>query len=331
MTSPSKNALKPILRRVRQALIGDEWRTRIKPITWYNFPGWLWYTFKEDTARYKSSDRPISTTRLLHALKPSLANPIFIIGAPRSGTTFLGSCIAQIPDISYHFEPVLTKAATRHVYQGLWNEKFLAFFFKSTYAWLMRIHLDGDLRFAEKTPQVSLIVPFLKKTFPDAKFIHIVRDGRDSSISLSQKLWYQNKMQGSGAKEPGGYPLGPKARFWVEVDRIDEFETTNDLHRCMWLWRRYLEIILEATKDLSNDTYLEIRYEDLVNNTAEESARILDFLTIESQSSREAFSIFLAKQAKASSVNRWKAELSENTIDELHTEAGGMLAQLGYL
>ncbi len=52
------------------------------------------------------------------ALDPRLHRPVFVIGAPRSGTTFLGSCLGRLPFMSYHFEPRLTKAPARCVYEG---------------------------------------------------------------------------------------------------------------------------------------------------------------------------------------------------------------------
>lgn len=325
-----KSRFKSALKKLRYTLIGDSWKYKVKPIAWYNFHTWIWHTLVEDLRRYRHQKRSWSFTRFSGVLKPNLSRPLFIVGAPRSGTTFLGECIAELPEFSYHFEPVLTKAATRYIYEGRWENSFAAFFFKSVYSWLMRIHFDGDLRLAEKTPQVSLIISFLHQTFSDAKFIHIIRDGRDSAISLSKKLWYQNKMKDSGAKEPGGYPLGPKARFWVEQDRIHEFENTNDLHRCVWLWRRYIEIISEGLKGLPEKAYLELRYEDLVKHPTKEAIKILDFLEITNEESRGEFISYVEKFASPKSIGRWKEELSHSKLEELEAEAGSILRELNY-
>ena len=75
-----------------------------------------------------------------------------IVGAARSGTTFLGDCIGRLPEVTYHHEPPATKAAGRYVYQGLWGERRSREFFRLVYRWLVRVERDGDLRFAEKTP-----------------------------------------------------------------------------------------------------------------------------------------------------------------------------------
>lgn len=330
MGNPWNTQIKPFLRSTRTQIIGDAWREQIKPISWYNIPSWILYTVSEDLRTYKGEDRSLSIQRLKQFLNPNLKKPIFIFGSPRSGTTFLGLCIAELPEISYHFEPVLTKAAARYVYTNQWSKGQAKAFYRSVYSWLLRIHFNGDLRFAEKTPRNSFILPFLYEAFPDARFIHIIRDGRDASISLAKRPWYRNDMQGSGAKEPGGYPFGPKARFWVEPDRVEEFETTNDVHRCMWLWRRYLEGATEGIAQLPVEQYHELRYEDLVINHQKESERLLNFLEITNPSSRSKFFEFVAQKAKADSVGRWQAELSEEQLQQLEKEAYEWLRKLGY-
>ena len=50
---------------------------------------------------------------------------------------------------------------------------------------------SGKPRLLEKTPQNCLRVPFLHAVFPDAKFIHIIRDGVESSLSIA-KYWQTN-------------------------------------------------------------------------------------------------------------------------------------------
>ena len=114
-------------------------------------------------------------------------------------------------------------------------------FFRMVYRWLMRIYLDGDLRFAEKTPRNAIHVDFLVRQFPDAKFLHIVRDGRASALSGSKKPWMAAGAYQHGKKityEPGGEVCGPFPRFWVEPNRAQEFLETTDIHRNAWAWRR---------------------------------------------------------------------------------------------
>ena len=126
-----------------------------------------------------------------------------------SGTTFLGSCVGRMPEVSYHFEPRLTKAAARCVYDGSWSERRCATVFRVYYASLLLAGLHGGRRFAEKNPENSFIVPFLAQVFPDAQFVHIMRDGRDAAVSHAEQPWLAAASAGSGRRGRGGQLWGP--------------------------------------------------------------------------------------------------------------------------
>ena len=331
MTNLWRNQFKPALRKVRSHIIGDDWKYQIKPITWYNSLGWVKDTIAEDRHFYQRRTRNMSKARWQGLLSPNLQQPVFIFGSPRSGTTFLGSCLAELPELSYHFEPVLTKAAVRYVYTQQWSKTNARLFYRLVYGWLMRLYGDGDLIFAEKTPRNSFIVPFLYEAFPDAKFIHIVRDGRDVAVSLAKRPWYSQEMNGSGAKDPGGYPFGSMARFWVESDRTQEFEATNDIHRCIWLWRKYVTQAMEGSQALPPSQYHELRYENLVTNPQAECDRLLDFLAITDSQSRCLLQEVICKKAQPSSVGGWQTQINPKQLEQAYQEAGDLLDKLGYL
>ena len=304
-------------------------REVVKPISWLGFLDWARQTVAVDRKYYHRQHRPISTERLRYLVFPNLARPIFIVGSPRSGTTFLGACIAQIPEISYHFEPVATKAAARYIHNREWSFDKAQQFYRRVYAWLMRLHADGDLRFAEKTPRNCFLIDFLYQAFPDAQFIHIVRDGRDAALSHSKKPWLQAAAAQSGKRESSGYRHGPYARFWVEAERVREFEATSDIHRCIWAWRRHVSTILDHVQDLPKGQYYELRYENLVAQPQKEAQKLLDYLEIQNPvSSHELYQAFA--QAKTTSVGGWQRELSAEQLQQVNQEAGTLLKQLGY-
>lgn len=283
-----------------------------------------------DRRTYRATDRPLTAKRLFLSLRPALANPIFIIGAPRSGTTFLGECMSCLPEVSYHFEPVGTKFAARHVYEKQWDFEKAKRFYTIVYSLLLIQHIDGDLRFAEKTPRNCFLIDFLSQAFPGSQFIHIIRDGRDAALSYSKKPWLQSSQAKSGKTEPGGYSYGPYARFWVEPELVEKFETTTDIHRCVWAWRRFTESALEGMSKLPKNRCYELRYEALVNNPADEADRLLKFMSIESPLSREQFHRAVSK-AKPTSVGQWKKELSIDQQQQVEAEAGALLSKLGYI
>ena len=273
--------------------------------------------------------RPMTSKRISRSVLPKLERPIFIVGAARSGTTFLGDCIGRIPEVSYHHEPPATKAAGRYVYEDLWSFRRSRWFFHLVYSWLVRVERDGDLRFSEKTPTNIFIIPFLSQAFPDAQFIHIIRDGRDAASSHMNKPWLRAEDAWSHEREPGGYLHGPWPKFWVEPERREEFVETSDARRMAWAWRRYTQTGLDHAEVLGSERYLELRYESFVRDPDTEGERILDFLGITSETSRGTF-LTATQRADTSSIGTWRNTFYPSEMAEIDAEAGDLLRQLGY-
>jgi hypothetical protein len=262
------------------------------------------------------------------ALDPRLHRPIFIIGAPRSGTTFLGSCIGQLPEVSYHFEPRLTKAAARCVYDGSWSERRSAAVFRFSYSTLLLAALDGGRRFAEKNPENSFVVPFLAAALPAAQFIHIIRDGRDAAVSHAEQPWLAASSAATTRHGRGGQLWGPQPRWWVEPDRREEFARVSDIVRSAWCWRRFTEAALDGLAGLPDGQVTELRYESLVHDPATAAASLAGFLGT-SPAGLQALRTSLA-QARTGSVGRWRGVLGESQVAEVETEIGPLLSRLGY-
>ena len=297
------------------------------PIHWRNFHRWLIKTTRLDDELYQQPTRGSRPGRLLKSLWPTLRRPLFVIGAPRSGTSFLGDAVGALPEFSYHYEPPMTKAAARYVCGQLWSERGARRFYRFVYGWLLRRHLNGDLRFAEKTPQNCFVVQFLAACFPDAQFVHILRDGRDAALSYREKPWLRADAQDQVRRESGGYRFGPFARFWVEPERRREFESTDDLHRCIWAWRVHVEAALRQTATLPEERVHVVRYETLCAQPEQEASRLLKFLDLDRDASRELLFARLG-QANCDSVGRWKRELEPAEEELIEREAGELLERL---
>lgn len=294
-------------------------------------PEWIRRTVRADRLTRDSRPRPLSLSRLMKSVLPRIDSAIFVVGAPRSGTTFVGKCLAALPEVSYHYEPVVTKAAARHVYAGDWDVGRAALLYREAFRWLQRIHLEGDLVFAEKTPQDSFVVPFLSRAFRSSRFIHVLRDGRDVASSLLKKPWLRADAGGkAGRFEPGGFQYGPFARFWVEPDRRLEFETTSDARRCAWSWRRHVEASLEAQRVIPPHRWFELRYERLVDDPSGQAERLLDFLGIDRSTSRDALrAVVLGRDA--SRRGSFSTDLTPEQLSDVMFEAGALLRSLGYV
>jgi hypothetical protein len=261
-------------------------------------------------------------------LDPRLRDPVFVLGAPRSGTTFLGSCIGALPETSYHFEPRVTKAAARQVYEGSWSEQRAARVFRSSYRLLLLAAGDGGRRFVEKNPENCFIVPFLARTFPGSRFIQIVRDGRDVAVSHAEKPWLSSRSAGSGQRGRGGQSWGPWARWWVEPDRSAEFAAVSDTRRTAWSWRRFTQAARDDLAALPPERALTVRYEDVVTDPRTAAAEVARFLGYPTP---PAPLVAAFERAEAGSVGRWRHALDEQQVADLEQEAGDLLRDLGYL
>jgi hypothetical protein len=278
--------------------------------------------------RYRRRNPALRKRPSARALDPRLHRPIFVIGAPRSGTTFLGDCIGMMPEVSYHFEPRLTKAAIGHVYEGSWTPEQGARVFRLTYTALLLAALHGGRRFSDKTPENSFLVPFLAGLFPAAQFVHIIRDGRDAAVSHAEKPWLTAAAAAQPQRGPAGQLRGPYPRWWVEQDRRAEFATVSDIVRTAWCWRRFTQAAQDGLATLDRGRWIEVRYESVVADPMAAAQTLGDFLDA-SAAGRQALRTGLGG-ARPSSVGRWRKTLGEQEIAEVEREIGPLLKQLGY-
>ncbi len=282
------------------------------------------------TDRRERRKLPVPTTRRgLRRLDPRIRQPIFVLGAPRSGTSFLGRCIAALPDVSYHFEPRLTKALARDVYEGRRPVDRAGRYFRGYYGTLLLLAGHGGLSFAEKDPENCFIVPFLAATFPDAVFVHVIRDGRDVAVSHAAKPWLAATSAGLRRRGRSGNAWGPHPRFWVEPHRHEEFSTVSDLARSAWMWRRFTSSALDHLAALAPGRFLEVRYEEMVRAPAQAAERMADFLPNRGDAARDALRSAFG-QARSDSVGRWRTALTRPQLVDIDRHAGELLERLGY-
>jgi hypothetical protein len=179
-----------------------------------------------------------------------------------------------------------------------------------------RIGLVGAVRAVEQTPEMAFLVHAIPLAYPDACVIHMVRDGRDVVCSLLEKPWLQREQ---ARTDDAGVPYGAYARFWVEPDRREEFATASDARRAAWVWRSYLAAAREA------QSAIEIRYEDMTADPERIAAELAQHLDARAGPLSAALG-----RAHASSVGRYRTDLSAEQLADVEDEAGALLRELGY-
>jgi hypothetical protein len=256
--------------------------------------------------------RPPPLRRRLGSLDGRL---VFVLGSPRSGTTFLGAAIGSLPGFLELGELLPYKAVIPEL-AGLPLESGVARI-RRTLNTARRLGLVGRMRAVDHTPETAFIVERVALAFPDAHFVHMLRDGRDVVCSFLEQGWFDADRSG---RDDFDFPMGPETRFWVEPERAREFPRVSDARRAAWAWRRYVSAVRASRARL-----LELRYEKLTADPAAAASQLARFL--------EAPEAPLAQElarARRDSIGRYERDLSSEQLEDVLDESGELLRELGY-
>ncbi len=138
--------------------------------------------------------------------------PVILIGAARSGTTLLAEeILARLPGFRYWGEPhyVWRYGHAFRPWDRLRPEDATPRVVTYIRRRFQQFATERDAkRVVEKTPANCLRVAFIHRVFPEAQFIHLIRDGRDVAISAA-KEW---RGHGQGAYDSVALRTGPAFR-----------------------------------------------------------------------------------------------------------------------
>jgi Sulfotransferase family len=260
--------------------------------------------------------------------------PFFVVGCPRSGTTLLrtildGHSRLSIPPES-HFVVALERRARRgavtlddiiaHPEFSAWNadtdalRRWVDDAAPTSYPELVSAVFDwyavrnGKQRWGDKTPGYVSYLPHLLRLFPDAQFVHVLRDGRDVVASLSEQVW------------------GPK-RPVVGALR----------------WRRKVGAGRRAGARMGADSYIELKLEDLIIDPETKIRELCDFLGEEFQANMlefqaRAHALFpkddnvtaRVRQPLATGLRDWRSGMSVREQRSVEALCHRQLVRLGY-
>src|SRR5207253_9699855 len=145
----------------------------------------------------------------------------FVVGCPRSGTTFLGRAIGGLPGFIDLGEVTPWKAALP---TGPSADELRRILER-----IRRIGLARGLRGVEQTPETAHALGAALEAYPEALAVHAVRDGRDVVCSLLERGWLNAGRDGA---DDARLAYGAEPRFWVEPERREEFAQVSDARRC---------------------------------------------------------------------------------------------------
>ena len=276
-------------------------------------------------------------------------NPyLFVTGCPRSGTTLLQRMLDNHPRLAVsndtHVVPRrvmpllgpespltdqlvdevigykrfgrlgIDEPAARHLAVGAGT---FAGFVRALFEEFAR--RSGKPLAGEKTPAYERHLPVLHRLFPDARFVDIVRDGRD--VALSTLDWVTQKPD----------------RFLGRLALWDE----EPVAMCALRWRRQVSAGERGRSELGDDRCFVVRYEELAATPEPVLRSVAAFLDLPFDSSmvdfykgRERREPGLTSKDQwlpaTSGLRNWRADLAPRDVQLFEALAGDLLASLGY-
>ncbi|WP_411962522.1 sulfotransferase family protein [Mesorhizobium sp. CA5] len=168
-------------------------------------------------------------------------------------------------------------------------------------------------RWGWKLCETLLIVPLIKAYFPQAKFVHLIRDGRDVALSpfVAPKapLWRKVYFGSSELSSWHGFPMTQRA--------YRAHGMLFNAHR----WRYHVDLARGFSRWLG-DHYIEVKYEDLVLNCDVTLDRLFSRLNLPEAPPKKP-------RLSAKSIGKWR-RLSSTDLDSLAAIMEPTLADLGY-
>lgn len=259
-----------------------------------------------------------------------MTDVFFVIGAPRSGTTMLKAALNRHSQVvvppETDFFTLLQRSRSSQIRHWCRIEKVLGVrlgplahrlrpgclarqhFWRMAEAYIARVGKGTVTHFGEKTPDHQRRIPGILKTFPEARFVLIYRDGRDAALSLSKAPWMP-----------------------------------HDLYLSFWIWLYFYRIQRRFVLQQSERVFT-VRYEDLVQNPVPQLASVLEFLGLQyerqvaegagSSGDIPCYSMpyhwRVLQPITPERIGNWSRELSSTQIARLERWGGWALRELGY-
>jgi hypothetical protein len=261
--------------------------------------------------------------------------PFFIVGSARSGTTFLRLTLNAHPEVAV---PPESRFITElhegdevdvqrfmarlesHPRFSAWElpidavKRELHGHDRIPYATAIRAtynayanHQDKS-RWGDKTPRYILNIPELARLFPDSRFIHLIRDGRDVALSYAD------------------VPFGPK-----------------NVAKAAAIWATRVGAGIRDGRALEPGRYLEVMYTDLVEDNEAQIKDIAEFIGVDFDPAMldpDATRSGALPRAEKYNPNvtgpaikrtrDWQTDMPDSQVEVFEAIAGEVLGELGF-
>lgn len=269
--------------------------------------------------------------------------PLVIIGAGRSGTNILRDTLTRLDGFGTwdcdEINLIWRHGNTRHPHDVFGPQQArpeVATYLRSAFASFQA--RSGSRVVVEKTCANSLRVPFIDAVFPEARYVYIVRDGRDVALSAA-KRWTASIEPKYLLKKLKYAPLSDLPRYGLRFvrNRLSQMRSKDRrqaiwgpvfpgmaeiaaskplLEVCAMQWAACVDHSDSAFNDMSAERVFQIRYEDMVRDPASAMNSLADWYEpgLSAEFARGAFD-----NIHAGSANGWKKQQDQFTqsIDDI--------------
>jgi len=284
-----------------------------------------------------------------------LDNSVIVVGAGRSGTTMLKNAFSVHPEL---FGPQYELNYLWRYGNSMLDHDMLDpnLHFSAKKGKHIRYKLASLLtqnpkkRLVEKTAANVLRLRYVHCVLPQARIIHIIRDGRAVVASAIQRWKYRPKASYLASKTLT-IPLRdiPMVGFKYLINRLKTLSRgqnylrswgprwpgiDNDVEHlplhavCAKQWVISIKSALEQKSAIQMGQYMEVRYEKVVSNPIKEFERMAEFIDVNPFD--KIFQDYIRFQIRTTSIDRWKKRLRGKALEEVMGIIGKLQRELGY-
>jgi len=264
-------------------------------------PEEVWHKLPLELKNSEDFSQTLESAIALQLLKedvllPEFDRPIFIISAPRAGSTLLFETLCQFSNLwSVGMEshdiieaiPKLHPAAHHFSSNRLTEEDALPSIkvaLRDGFVRQLRDRSRGaylnlpvkqrpqNIRFLEKTPKNALRVPFLKAIFPDGLFIFLYREPK-GNISSMMEGWRSQRFISS--PQPPGW--SEKNWSFLLIPGWESLQNCSIAEIAARQWQTANSYIWDDLQSLPSSSWCMVKYQDLIDNPKKTIGKISQF------------------------------------------------------
>jgi hypothetical protein len=280
--------------------------------------------------------------------------PIIIIGAGRSGTKLLRTVLSVAPEVAIF--PREINYIWRHGNAGYPTDVLTPDYARPEVRQFIQSqfqkfsHRQQKSRIIEKTCANSARVPFVHAVFPDALFVHLIRDGRAVAES-ARRRWQANPefkylleklrwvpwqdipyycwryVRYQFGRFPGQADKA-QSSWGPRFERLDALVKSKSLLEvCGIQWQTCVEMADTALAQLPSEQTFTLRYEDLIANPALITRKLYEWADLTLTPDGESL---IATTVHGGNLEKWRDELSQDELDALIPHIEETLLKHGY-